>query len=89
MKKEVLVTGGVGLIGSQLCDLLRDNGYTVKVLGNPDAQVIGKDRSVELNTGDIRDREVVEKVVRNVNIVFHFAAKGGVGQSRNDSRSDR
>jgi dTDP-L-rhamnose 4-epimerase len=89
MSKEVLVTGGAGFIGSHLCDLLVERGYGVKVLDVLDPQVHGMSRSrpaylnpsVELITGDIRDSEAVEKALQYADIVFHFAAKVGVGQS--------
>lgn len=87
--KEVLVTGGAGFIGSHLCDKLLEKGFHVKVLDNLSEQVHGKSRlrpeyldpSVELIVGDVRDRDMVEKALRNVGVVFHFAAKVGVGQS--------
>lgn len=87
--KEVLVTGGAGFIGSHLCDKLLEKGFHVKVLDNLCEQVHGKeqtrpdylDPSVELIVGDVRDRDTVDKALKNVSIVFHFAAKVGVGQS--------
>jgi dTDP-L-rhamnose 4-epimerase len=89
MSKEVLVTGGAGFIGSHLCDQLLERGYNVKVLDVLDPQVHGMSRTrpaylnpaVELLTGDIRDSEVVDKALQYADIVFHFAAKVGVGQS--------
>jgi len=92
MKKEVLITGGAGFIGSHLCDHLVEKGYSVKVLDNLDEQVHGKERlrpvylnpAVDLIIGDVRDKGVVEKALNNVNIVFHLAAKVGVGQSMYD-----
>jgi dTDP-L-rhamnose 4-epimerase len=92
MEKKVLVTGGAGFIGSHLCDHLIEKGYRVKVLDNLDEQVHGKEHSkpdylnpaVDLIIGDIRDEKIVEKVLNKTDIVFHFAAKGGVGQSMYD-----
>jgi dTDP-L-rhamnose 4-epimerase len=89
MAKEVLVTGGAGFIGSHLCDYLIEKGYRVKVLDNLSEQVHGKNckrpaylnQSVELIRGDVRDRDVVDSALKNVSIVYHFAAKVGVGQS--------
>ncbi|HEX2967731.1 MAG TPA: NAD-dependent epimerase/dehydratase family protein [Bacteroidales bacterium] len=89
MMKEVLITGGAGFIGSHLCDELLRKGYNVKVLDNLSEQVHGRDRqrpeyldpSVELIIGDVRDAEAVGKALENTDIVYHFAAKVGVGQS--------
>jgi dTDP-L-rhamnose 4-epimerase len=89
MVKEVLITGGAGFIGSHLCDHLLEKGYNVKVLDNLSEQVHGKLRlrpgylnaGVELIVGDVRDADAVEKALKRTEIVFHFAAKVGVGQS--------
>ncbi len=87
--KEVLVTGGAGFIGSHLCDRLLRRGYHVKVFDNLSEQVHGKggkrpdylDPAVELIVSDVRDRDAVAGALKNVSIVYHFAAKVGVGQS--------
>lgn len=89
MTKEVLVTGGAGFIGSHLCDQLLEKGYHVRVLDNLSEQVHGKNgtrpeylhREVELIVGDVRDSKAVAGALKNVSIVYHFAAKVGVGQS--------
>jgi dTDP-L-rhamnose 4-epimerase len=89
MSKEVLVTGGAGFIGSHLCDLLIEKGYNVRVLDVLDPQVHGISRSrpdylnpkAELITGDVRNKECLDQALQDVDIVFHFAARVGVGQS--------
>jgi dTDP-L-rhamnose 4-epimerase len=89
MPKEVLITGGAGFIGSHLCDHLLERGYKVKVLDNLSEQVHGIQRerpgylnpAVELTAGDVRDRSAVEHALENTDVVFHFAARVGVGQS--------
>lgn len=89
MSKSVLITGGGGFIGSHLCDELLEHGYNVKALDNISEQVHGRttDRpsylaaEVELIKGDLRDPEIVEKALKGVDAVYHFAAMVGVGQS--------
>jgi len=78
---RVLVTGGAGTIGSTIVDQLLEAGVAqVSVLDNlvrgreanlADAFETGR---VELVKGDIRDREIVGKVTRGMDIVFHQAA---------------
>src|SRR4051794_23975588 len=88
MKKNILITGGAGFIGSHLADELISNGYTLRALDNLSEQVHGlKERPEYLNTevelivGDIRDKEIVKKALQGIDAVFHFAAQVGVGQS--------
>jgi dTDP-L-rhamnose 4-epimerase len=89
MSKSVLITGGAGFIGSHLADELLKHGYTVKVLDNILEQVHGRapgrpsylQKEVELIKGDVRDPEIIEKALKGVDAVYHFAAMVGVGQS--------
>ena len=89
MGENVLITGGAGFIGSHLCDALLEKGHRVRVLDDLHPQVHGPDRrrpsylpaEVELVVGDVRDRSVVERVSRDVDVVYHLAALVGVGQS--------
>jgi len=86
---RILITGGAGFIGSHLCDELLKSNYSVKVLDNLSDQVHGDGQKrpeylsdkVELIQGDIRDSAIVEKLVKDSDAVFHFAALVGVGQS--------
>src|SRR3954469_2058663 len=92
MSKRVLITGGAGFIGSPLSDLLLASGYSVRILDNLTPQVHGSDcdrphyldPSTELMIGDVRDRQAVERALRNVDAVVHLAASVGVGQSMYD-----
>jgi dTDP-L-rhamnose 4-epimerase len=87
--ESVLITGGAGFIGSHLADVLLARGCHVRVLDNLSEQVHGNsgefpeylDPSVETMTGDVRDRRAVEKALKGIDAVFHFASCVGVGQS--------
>lgn len=89
MSKNILITGGAGFIGSHLSDELLNQGYNVKVLDSLIEQVHGKERNrpeylnpeVELIKGDVRDSSIVKKALKNIDAVYHFAARVGVGQS--------
>jgi len=81
--KRALVTGGAGLIGSHVADLLRHEGWKVRVLDNLEPQThrngkppwIGRD--VEFIEGDVTDRETITAALRDIDVVFHQAAYGG------------
>lgn len=89
MSKRVSITGGAGFIGSHLADELLAHGYQVAVLDNTSEQVHGRGKErpqylhkdVEMVRGDVRDPEMVEKALKGVDAVYHFAAMVGVGQS--------
>jgi dTDP-L-rhamnose 4-epimerase len=83
-----LITGGAGFIGSHLADRLLADGHDVRALDNLDPQVHATgerpdylDQAVELQTGDVRDRDAVRRALDGVDAVVHFAAAVGVGQS--------
>ncbi|HZF59295.1 MAG TPA: NAD-dependent epimerase/dehydratase family protein [Rubrobacter sp.] len=82
-RRRALVTGGAGLIGSHLSDLLLDEGYKVRILDNlePQTHRNGKPpwipREAEFLNADVRDREAVSSALTDVDIVFHQAAYGG------------
>ena len=87
--QKVLITGGAGFIGSHLADELLAHGYKVRVLDSLDPQVHGESRrrpeylakDVELIVGDVNDRARVDQALQGVDVVYHFAAAVGVGQS--------
>src|SRR5919206_1609170 len=89
MSNHILITGGAGFIGSHLADALLARGHRVRALDNLSPQVHGADASrpdylneeVELVQGDVRDPDAVRRALRGVDVVYHFAAAVGVGQS--------
>ena len=80
---KALVTGGAGLIGSHVVDLLLAEGYAVRVLDNlePQTHPQGKPAwvpaDVEFLAGDVRSTDDVERAVAGVDVIFHQAAYGG------------
>jgi len=83
---KILVTGGAGFIGSHLVDTLIEK-HEVVVLDNLEPQVHTRSKPDYLNEnatyifGDVRDKEILRKVIEGVEVIFHEAAAVGVGQS--------
>ncbi|MEM3766719.1 MAG: SDR family oxidoreductase [Candidatus Bathyarchaeia archaeon] len=74
----VLVTGGAGFIGSHLVEELLKEGFNVRVLDNLSS---GKIENLDLKNlglsffeGDICDRRIIKKVLKDIDVVFHLAA---------------
>jgi dTDP-L-rhamnose 4-epimerase len=91
MKKNVLVTGGAGFIGSNLSGKLVELGYNVTVLDDLSPQIHGsannsslylsiKDK-VKFVKGDVRSERDWLKALDGQEIVVHLAAETGTGQS--------
>lgn len=86
----ILITGGAGFIGSNLCEHFLSKGYKVRVLDNFST---GHHRNVEpflshpnfeLLEEDIRNFEACTQAVSGVDYVLHQAALGSVPRSIND-----
>jgi dTDP-L-rhamnose 4-epimerase len=81
--KRALVTGGAGLIGSHVADLLLREGWKARVLDNlePNTHKRGKpawiNAAAEFVEGDMRDRDTVAAALDKIDVVFHQAAYGG------------
>src|SRR5438105_5705838 len=82
-RQRALVTGGAGLIGSHVADLLVREGWRVRILDNlePNTHRRGKpawiNRDAECVDVDCRDRVMIENALSDIDIVFHQAAYGG------------
>ena len=85
--KKVLITGGAGFIGTHLSQCLLEQGYGVIVLDNLSPQIHGSDyafpeqEGIRFIKGDVRNKADWEKALQDANIVVHYAAETGTGQS--------
>ncbi len=82
-RPSALVTGGAGLIGSHLSDLLLAEGWRVRILDNLEPQTHGGGRptwvpeAADFVVADVCDREALLQALQGVDTVFHQAAYGG------------
>ena len=80
---KVLVTGGAGYIGANLCKVLLDNGFEVRVFedfsNGLESRLQGM--NLEIEKGNILDREALTEAVSGVDSVIHLAAKTIVTES--------
>ncbi len=89
-KISILVTGGAGFIGSNLCEYFLSKGYQVICLDNfatghrHNIQNFLSNENFTFIEGDIRNLEDCQKAVKNADYVLHQAALGSVPRSIND-----
>lgn len=81
INKKVLITGGAGFIGSNLVQYLVANNYEVTVVDN---LLTGHLSNLESTydrfnfiKGDIRDFELIDHLMKDIDTVFHLAASVG------------
>lgn len=91
--KNILITGGAGFIGSNLALRLVEEGYKVTVLDNLSEQIHGKNpeessplfrairNKVTFIKGDVVNIQDWEKAIYNQDVIVHYAAETGTGQS--------
>src|SRR5690606_17391825 len=85
--KKILVTGGAGFIGSNLCEALLKIGATVTCLDNfatghkHNIQPFLENKNFTLIEGDIRNLETCQNACTNQDFVLHQAALGSVPRS--------
>lgn len=91
--KNILITGGAGFIGSNLALALIEKGYKITVLDNLSPQIHGKNPDqtsplyisikdkVNFIKGTVTSRSDWEKSLKNQDVIVHFAAETGTGQS--------
>lgn len=89
-KHAILVTGGAGFIGSNLCEALLDNGNKVTCLDNfstgktENIAHLQSNPNFKLIEGDIRNLADCQKACEGVDYILHEAALGSVPRSIND-----
>jgi dTDP-L-rhamnose 4-epimerase len=82
-QKRALVTGGAGLIGSHIVDLLIREGWAVRILDNlePNTHKFGKPGWIhpgaEFRQGNVQDYDTMRGALTDIDVVWHEAAYGG------------
>jgi UDP-glucose 4-epimerase len=79
---RILITGGAGFIGSHLADALIARGDQVVALDNFSTGSTGNikhiTKNLEIIAGDIRNSDLINETVKDVDLIFHMAAALGV-----------
>lgn len=77
-----LITGGAGFIGSNLAIRLSDHDIDITILDSMNEEYGGNQKNlkpiagdIELRVGDIRDKDIIRELIKDVDIIFHLAAQ--------------
>ena len=87
--KRILLTGGLGYIGSHTCIALAEHGYTPVVIDNlRNSNIKIKHQIEKINNEkleffelDLMDKDKIKSKVKDVSGIIHFAALKSVGES--------
>jgi len=94
MKKQILITGGLGYIGYELCKIYSGSSWSDKIT------VIDKnffservkqltDWNIEFYQGDILDHNFISKFVPNADVIHHLAGITNVAYVKSDQNLER
>ena len=94
MKKQILITGGLGYIGYELCKIYSGSSWYDKII------VIDKnffservkqltDWNIEFHQGDILDHDFINKFILNADVIHHLAGITNVAYVKSDQNLER
>ena len=79
--KNILVTGGTGFLGANICKYLVQAGYKITVFDNNFRGKISRLESIKKNitfyNGDIQKKKDLRKAIKNIDTVIHLAYING------------
>src|ERR1700719_3180509 len=91
MAERVLVTGGLGYLGSVLCEHLLNAGFTVTALdnlmygtGQQGLYHLCANPAFEFLKGDVRDEGLMKTALKDADVVIHLAAIVGASACDRD-----
>nr|WP_106779648.1 NAD-dependent epimerase/dehydratase family protein [Lysinibacillus timonensis] len=88
--KKILITGGAGFIGSHLTDYLLEKGYEITVVDNLSngsadyLQSAFKNPQFSYRQADVLDKEIMNQLIKEHDIIYHLAAVLGVKNTVDD-----
>lgn len=90
MKDKILITGSLGQLGSYLSEYFLEKNLTIVGLdneSNPCPKISEKVKELTIK-GDIRDEKLVEKLIKDVDVIIHCAAQVSVKNSLDNPAYD-
>ena len=93
MKKKIIITGGLGYIGTQLCKLYSGVSWNNQIFVIDNRFVSERvnqlrNWNIEFVQGDILDKELISKLCQDADIVHHLAGITDVPRTKSESSEE-
>tara|TARA_X000001036_G_scaffold387190_1_gene382778 strand:+ start:2106 stop:4658 length:2553 start_codon:yes stop_codon:yes gene_type:complete len=90
MKKKIVITGGLGYIGTELCKLYSGVSWHHEIIVIDNRFISERVNQIrnwnmEFIQGDILDKDLIKKYCENANVVHHLAGVTEVPRTKNES----
>lgn len=89
---KCLVTGGAGFVGSHLIERLLMDQHSVICLDDfstgKEENLVEIENKIEIIKGDIRDSDIIQDAIKDIDCIFHLAAQISVSRSVREPRFD-
>ena len=94
MKKKIIITGGLGYIGTELCKLYSGvswNNQIIVIDNRFVSERVNQIRNwnIEFVQGDILDKELINKHCKEANVVHHLAGITDVPRTQSESSEEK
>ena len=90
MKKKIIITGGLGYIGTEICKLYSGVSWHHKIIVLDNRFISERVNQIrnwdmEFVQGDILDKNLVKKLFKDADVVHHLAGVTDVPRTKNES----
>ena len=94
MKKNIVITGGLGYIGTELCKIYSGFSWNHKITVIDNRFVSERvsqlrNWNVDFVHGDILDKDLINKYCKDADVVHHLAGVTDVPRTKSESTKDR
>ena len=76
---KILVTGGSGFLASHISDKLISSGHEIYIYDKKISKF--KNRKQRFIKGDLSNTKLLEKIIKKIDVVYHFAAIADIGEA--------
>ena len=94
MKKKIVITGGLGYIGTELCKLYSGVSWNHNIIVIDNrfiSEQVNQIRNwnMEFIQGDILDADLIQKYCHDADVVHHLAGITDVPKTKSESNNSR